>query len=97
MILAAGLAVAVGCKQSEGELGKATARTASDTEALRDAETAAGRVIRAQGDCDAVKAALSETNQKLDEIAPHVKTAAGKATFEATRGQVRNIAQACGL
>jgi hypothetical protein len=52
-------------------------------------------VIRAQGDCDAVKAALPEAEAKLQEALSKVRTAPGRASLEALRMQVTRTADAC--
>lgn len=76
-------------------IGPQGADVASDTDALRAANEAAGEVVRSAGDCESVKAALPETNRRLDEIEPSVRTAAGKVTFEAVRKRVRDVAEIC--
>jgi hypothetical protein len=68
---------------------------ASDTDALRAANGAANPVVRAAGDCEAVKEALPEANRRLDEIAPSVRTVTGKTTFDALRKRVNDIAEVC--
>lgn len=68
---------------------------ASDTNRLAAANVAAGEVVRATGDFEAVQAALPEANRQLDEIAPSVHTVSGKATLDAQRKRVNDIAQAC--
>jgi outer membrane murein-binding lipoprotein Lpp len=77
------------------DLGAQAADVVSDTDVLRAANEAAGEVVRSAGDCDAVKAALPEANQKLEDIAKSVRTVAGKTTFDAVRKRVNDIAQVC--
>ncbi len=86
-------------KKQEGppvkDIGAQAADVASDTEALREANGAANAVVRAAGDCDAVKAALPEANQRLDAVANGVRTVTGRATLEAVRKRVSTIAELC--
>jgi len=85
----------VACQKDGGDLGKDAASIGSDTQVLKEASAAANEVIRNATDCDAVKAALSETNRKLDEAAGRVRTAPGRATLDSLKTQVRGIAQNC--
>ena len=77
------------------DVGAQAADVASDTEALRAANEAAGDVVRAAGDCEAVKAALPEANRRLDEIENSVRTATGRTTLAAVRKRVNDVAQLC--
>ena len=77
------------------DVGAQAADVASDTEALRAANGAAGDVVRAAGDCEAVKAALPEANRRLDEIESSVRTATGRTTLAAVRKRVNDVAQLC--
>ena len=79
----------------EKDIGARAADVASDTDALRAANEAAGEVVRSAGDCDTVKAALPDANRSLDEIEKNVRTAVGKATFLALRKRMDDIAQLC--
>jgi hypothetical protein len=91
----------VGChKKEEGtppskDLGAQAADVASDTDALREANAAANPVVRAAGDCEAVKAALPEANRRLDAVAGSVRTVTGRTTLEAIRKRVNTIAELC--
>jgi len=76
-------------------VGEQAADVVSDTDVLKAANAASGEVVRAAGDCEAVKAALPEANQKLDEIESSVRTATGRATLGALRQRVRSIAESC--
>jgi hypothetical protein len=69
--------------------------TLSDQRVVGEANYAAGVVIRAQGDCGAVKAALPEAEAKLQEALSKARTAPGRASLEALRIQVRRAADAC--
>jgi hypothetical protein len=82
-------------KPPEKNLGAQAADIASDTEALRAANAAAGEVVRAAGDCEAVKAALPEANRRLDEIEENVRTATGRTTLAALRKRVGEVAELC--
>ena len=77
------------------DIGAQAADVASDTDALRAANAAAGEVVRSAGDCDKVKAALPDADRSLDEIEKNVRTAAGKTTFLAVRKRMDDIAQLC--
>ena len=77
------------------DIGARAADVASDTDALRAANAAAGEVVRSAGDCDKVKAALPDANRSLDEIEKNVRTAAGRTTFLAVRKRMNDIAQLC--
>ena len=77
------------------DLGAQVGDTASDTAAMREANDAANTVIRAAGDCDAVKAALPDTNARLDAVSARLVTATGKTSLDSLRKQVATIASAC--
>jgi hypothetical protein len=84
------------CGGSEEEnIGSQTADVVTDTRVLKEANAAAAEVIRAGGDCDAVKAALPETNRKLDEAEQNVRTETGRVSLAAIRKQVNNAASIC--
>lgn len=74
---------------------QAVANITSDTAVLEEASAAANAVIRNNMDCDTVNAALPEANHKLDEASSRIRTAAGKATLEALKAQVRAVSQNC--
>ena len=102
--LAALLALwAFGCRGSEkatpaekpGDLGTQVGDAGADTKTMAEANEAAGTVIRAGGDCDAVKAALPNTNAKLDDVEKRIRTATARTTLESLRTQVRRFAEAC--
>jgi hypothetical protein len=76
-------------------LGEQVGDAGSDTAALKEANEAAGAVIRAAPDCDAVKAALQTATPRLDAVAARIKTAAGRTSLDAIRQQVRRVAEAC--
>ena len=81
--------------QSESQVGKDAANIASDTDVLREASAAANVVVRAAGDCEAVKAGLDEARRSLDDADARVTTATGRTTLEALRKRVEDIADTC--
>jgi len=81
--------------QQQGSLGQQAGDTAHDTRVLQQATAAANEVIRAAGDCDAVKAALDGAQRALDAAAGEVRTATGRASLETLKRQVQEVAQAC--
>jgi hypothetical protein len=95
-LLAVGVLGALGaCKKSEPEPPGATEKIVSDNQTLAEANAAAGEVVRAAGDCDAVKAALPGARQRLSEIEGRVKTETGRTTFAAVKKRVEDIATMC--
>jgi hypothetical protein len=84
-----------GAAPAAKDIGTQAADVISDTDALREANAAANPVVRAAGDCDAVKAALPEANRRLDAVAGSVRTATGRTTLEAVRKRVNTIAETC--
>ena len=93
-ILSVLLALA-GCKKSEPDPASSTEKIVDDNQTLAAANAAAGEVVRAAGDCDAVKAALPETKRKLEEAGKRVRTLTGRASLDSLNKQVANIAGAC--
>jgi hypothetical protein len=81
--------------QTESRVGKDAANVASDTDVLREANAAANAVVRAAGDCEAVKAGLDAARQSLDDAEARVSTTTGKATLEAMRKRLEGIAETC--
>jgi len=81
--------------RSESQVGKDAANIASDADVLREASAAANVVVRAAGDCDAVKAGLDEARRSLDDADARVTTATGKATLAALRKRLEGIADTC--
>lgn len=88
-------AAAVGCgggaQPERSQAGDAVA----DTQTMKEAQAAAEQVVRASGDCDAVKAAEPEALRKLDEIKGRMHTGAGQTALAALRKQVTDASQAC--
>jgi type VI protein secretion system component VasF len=91
------LLLACGGQKQEQErgLGEQVGDTGADTAALKEANEAAGTVIRAAPDCDAVKAALQAATPRLDAVAGRLKTATGRASLDSIRQQVKRVAEAC--
>jgi len=83
------------CKKSEPEPPGATEKIISDNQTLAEVNAAAGEVVRAAGDCDAVKAALPSARQRLSELESRVKTETGRTTFAAVKKRVEDIATMC--
>jgi hypothetical protein len=94
VVIAMALALAA-CKKEETDPNSATAKIIDDNQILAEANAAAGDVVRAAGDCDAVKAALPAARQKLDELQGKVRTATGRTTLGAIRKRVEDSAQLC--
>ena len=93
--IAFALALLTPACQTESQVGKDTANIASDTEVLREASAAANVVVRAAGDCEAVKAGLDEARRGLDDAEARVTTATGKTTLDALRKRLEDIADTC--
>jgi hypothetical protein len=90
------VALGLGCSGQVGQpersqLGDA----AADSQTMKEATAAAEEVVRAAGDCDAVKAAAPEALRKLDEIKSRVRTGAGQTAIDSLRKQVTDTAGAC--
>jgi hypothetical protein len=93
-IVAVLLALA-GCKKQEPDPASSTEKIVDDNQTLAAANAAAGEVVRAAGDCDAVKAALPGARQKLSELEGRVRTETGRTTFAAVKKRVDDIATMC--
>jgi hypothetical protein len=83
------------CKKSEPEAPGATEKIVSDNQALADANAAANEVVRAAGDCEAVKAALPGARQRLADVESRVKTETGRTTLAAVKKRMEDIATMC--
>jgi len=93
-IVAVALALA-GCSPPPPDKGSATEKIVDDNQLLRQANEASGDVVRAAGDCEAVKSALPTARQKLAEIEGQLRTETGRVTFGAVKKRVEDIAQMC--
>jgi hypothetical protein len=70
--------------------------TVSDTQILKEAESAANDLIRNASDCTAVTASFPDVMAKLDEVEGRIQTAAGRTTISTLKKQVQNVGEACG-
>jgi hypothetical protein len=87
-----------GCKKSKDEpktIGEQMRDVETDTQVMRDAQAATNEVIRASSDCELAKPAIAAANMKLDEAARNIRTAAGNATLDSMRRQVRRAQDLC--
>ena len=66
-----------------------------DTRVLREANGAADEVIRAAGDCDAVRPLVPAANARIEEAARKIQTAAARQTLDVLRKKVRDVAENC--
>ena len=82
---------------NEGNLGDQVSDVVTDTELMREANTAANQIIRNQTDCELVKSSIEEVRQKLDEVESKLQTSAGRTAVQPLRKQVNTIAEACGV
>lgn len=80
---------------AQGGLGEQVGDAGADTRLMHEANAAAGSVVRAAGDCDAVKQALPDASVRLDEIAGKLRTATARTALESLRQQLRKVAEAC--
>lgn len=90
LLAAAGLSAC-----SSGEAPKDTTAIAQDTRVLEDAQAAVNVVIRAAPDCEAMASAKEEAQQKLQDAAQRVQTAAGRQTLEMLQKQLGAALGAC--
>jgi len=79
----------------DDSIGAQAGRVGHDTQVMRQANAAAGDVIRAAGDCEGVKAALPEARRKLDELKAEIQTETGKDSLAALRTRVDQVAELC--
>ena len=96
------LAALAGCKGGKGgkeegpkDLGEAVGDAAADTRLMHEANGAANEVIRNAADCPAARAAIAPAYEKLDAIAPKLKTETGRVSLAAIRKQVDRVAELC--
>lgn len=82
-------------RQEQGGLGQQAGDAAHDTAVLKQATAAANAVIRAGGDCEAVKAGLDAAHSALDAAAGQVRTATGRTSLETLKRQVQQVSEAC--
>lgn len=94
------LFIGAGCGGGSNEndtLGNQINDTAADTQIMKEAQSAANRVIRNMADCEAVKADIEEVWSKLDEVEAKIQTTAGRSTLQTLRKQVKNVTDTCGI
>ena len=94
------LLIGAGCSSGPNEsetLGNQISDTAGDTQIIKEAQSAANRIIRNTADCDAVRADIEEVWSKLDEVEAKIRTAAGRSTIQTLRKQVKNVTDTCGI
>ncbi len=94
------LLIGAGCDGGSNEsetLGNQISDTAADTQMMKEAQSAANRIIRNMADCDAVKTDIEEVWSKLDEVEAKIRTAAGRSTIQTLRKQVNNVTDTCGI
>lgn len=93
------LALLAGCKggteDGRKDLGEAVGDAAADTKLMQEANGAANEVIQNAADCPAARAAIAPAYEKLDAIAPKLKTETGRVSLAAIRKQVDRIAELC--
>ncbi len=77
-----------GLGQDVGDIGH-------DLPIVKQAQAAAGEVVRAAGDCDAVKAAFPRAQAALDAALPQVRTGAARSTLTNLKKQIQDTAGAC--
>jgi hypothetical protein len=100
VVLLAVLAGAAGCRKGaskppEKTFGEQVAGVEADTAALREANGAVNEVIRNSGDCDLARPLIAPANTKLDEVGRRLRTAAGRATLESLRAQLKRVSDNC--
>lgn len=78
-----------------GGVGQDVGDIGHDLPIVKQAQAAAGEVVRSAGDCEAVKAGLARAQAALDEAAQQVRTGASRTTIANLNKQVRDIAGAC--
>ena len=76
-------------------VGKDVGDIGHDLPIVKQAEAAAGEVVRNAGDCDAVKAALPRAQQTLDSALQQVRTGASRTTITNLKKQIQDTAGAC--
>jgi hypothetical protein len=102
-LVALAVAGLVGCSRGgasaspapPGGIGQDVGDIGHDLPIVKRAEAAAGEVVRAAGDCDAVKAALPGAQAVLDETLAQVRTGASRTTLLNLKKQIQDTAGAC--
>jgi len=78
-----------------GGVGQDVGDIGHDLPIVKQAQAAAGDVVRSAGDCDAVKAGLPRAQAALDEASQQVRTGASRSTIANLKKQIQDIAGAC--
>ena len=95
-LLAGLLLAAAGCGDGERSLGEQGGDAISDTNAVKEAQAAANKIVRTASDCEFVKAEVGGVVQTLDDVESQIRTETGRTTMDTLREQVRRVAEACG-
>ena len=90
-----GILLALGGCKSEPDPSSSTEKIVDDDQTLKEASAAANEVVRAAGDCEAVKAALPAARQKLSEVEGRVRTQTGKVSLGAIKKRMEDVASMC--
>jgi hypothetical protein len=77
-----------GIGQDVGDIGH-------DVPIVKQAEAAAGEVVRATGDCDAAKAAFPRAQAAVDSALQQVRTGAARSTLTNLKKQIQDTVGAC--
>jgi hypothetical protein len=77
-----------GIGQEVGDIGH-------DLPIVKRAEAAANEVVRATGDCDAIKEALPNAQAVVDEALSQVRTGASRTAITSLKKQMNDVAGAC--
>ena len=78
-----------------GGIGQDVGDIGHDLPIVKQAQAAAGDVVRAAGDCDAVKAAFPRAQAALDTALQQVRTGASRSTLTNLKKQITDTAGAC--
>jgi hypothetical protein len=96
VVFVASLGFTAACKEAgTKDLGEAAGDAGSDTALLKEANGAAGEVVRNASDCPAARAAIAPAYEKLDAVEKELRTEAGRVTLATLRKQVDRIAELC--
>ncbi|MCL4821610.1 MAG: hypothetical protein KJ067_20940 [Vicinamibacteria bacterium] len=87
-----GAACAGGCGREREKRIEAVSR---DAEVLSRVNALVNQVVRAAGDCDAVRASLPEARQRLNEAGGQVREEGSRQVLITLREQLDRAAEAC--
>ena len=91
LALAVALSLAACLKERERQIKQ----VAQDEAVLKGVTAAINQVIHNAADCDAVKAAMPEAQQRLSEAYGKVKEEASHETLRALAAQLKRVGDAC--